>query len=181
VSEAMHPLAPHHLPGFIVAPGETDVLLTGSIIFLIALLMMLGSLYFWLHSLPERIAHGASQVQFQLVAVLALLALFTHNNVFWVAALLLAIVPIPDFWTPLSTMAESLARMAAGRGGRPAAADVPAASAPEAIAAGSSLSVNDAPLSQVRVVELADGKPFEAPSAPPDDQHRVPTNEERRS
>ncbi|WP_419693214.1 hypothetical protein ACN2CC_17925 [Mesorhizobium muleiense] len=68
-------LAPHHLPGFIVAPGETDVLFTGSVIFIIALLMMLGSLYFWLHSLPERIAHGASQVQFQLVAVLALLAL----------------------------------------------------------------------------------------------------------
>lgn len=178
MSEAMHPLAPHHLPGFIVAPGETDVLFTGSVIFIIALLMMLGSLYFWLHSLPERIAHGASQVQFQLVAVLALLALFTHINVFWVAALLLAIVPIPDFWTPLSTMAESLARMADGR--RQAPADMPAASAPEAIAAGSPLSVNDAPLSQVRVVELTDGKTFEAPSAPPDDQHRVPANEERR-
>jgi hypothetical protein len=176
MSEAMHPLAPHHLPGFIVAPGETDVLFTGSVIFIIALLMMLGSLYFWLHSLPERIAHGASQVQFQLVAVLALLALFTHINVFWVAALLLAIVPIPDFWTPLSTMAESLARMAAGRRQAPA----PAAAAPEAIAAGSPLSVNDAPLSQVRVVELTDGKTFEAPSAPPDDQHRVPANEERR-
>lgn len=179
MSEAMHPLAPHHLPGFIVAPGETDVLLTGSIIFLIVLLMTLGSLYFWLHSLPERIAHGASQVQFQLVAVLALLALFTHNNVFWVAALLLAIVPIPDFWTPLATMAESLARMAAGRRMHPVTADVPAIAAPEATA-GSSLTVNDPPLSPVRV-ERADGKPFEAPSASPDDQHRVPTNEERRS
>jgi hypothetical protein len=178
VSEAMHPLAPHHLPGFIVAPGETDILFTGSVIFLIALLMMLGSLYFWLHSLPERIAHGASQVQFQLVAVLALLALFTHNNVFWVAALLLAIVPIPDFWTPLSTMAESLARMAAAR--RQAPADMPAASAPEAIAAGLPPPANDVPLSQVRVVGLADGKTFEAPSAPPGDQHNVPANEERR-
>jgi nucleoid-associated protein YgaU len=75
-------------------------------------------------------------------------------------------------------MAESLARMAAGR--RQAPADMPAAAAPEAIAAGSPLSVNDAPLSQVRVVELTDGKTFEAPSAPPDDQHRVPENEERR-
>jgi hypothetical protein len=180
VSEAMHPLAPHHLPGFIVAPGETDVLLIGSVIFLIALLMVLGSLYFWLHSLPERIAHGASQVQFQLVAVLALLALFTHNNVFWVGALLLAIVPIPDFWTPLSTMAESLARMAAGRRLLPVNADVPAIVAPDAIVAGLPPAANDAPLSQVRV-ELTDGKPFEAPSAPSDDQQRVATGEERRS
>jgi hypothetical protein len=177
VSEAMHPLAPHHLPGFIVAPGETDILFTGSVIFLIALLMILGSLYFWLHSLPERIAHGASQVQFQLVAVLALLALFTHNNVFWVAALLLAIVPIPDFWTPLATMAESLARMAAGRRLHPVTADVPAIAAPEAIAAGLPPPANDVPLSQVRVVELADAKIFEASP----DQHNVPANEERRS
>ena len=69
-------------------------------------------MYFWLHSIPERISHGSSKIQFQLVAVLSLLALFTHNNAFWVGALLLALVPIPDFWTPLATMAESLAKMA---------------------------------------------------------------------
>lgn len=50
-------------------------------------------------------------MQFQLVGVLALLALFTHNNLFWVFALVLALIPIPDFWTPLSSMAESLAKM----------------------------------------------------------------------
>jgi hypothetical protein len=49
-------------------------------------------MYFWLHSIPERLAHGSSKVQFQLVAVMSLLALFTHNNAFWVAALLLALV-----------------------------------------------------------------------------------------
>jgi hypothetical protein len=46
------------------------------------------------------------------VAVLSLLALFTHNAAFWVAALLLALIPVPDFWTPLASMADSLARMA---------------------------------------------------------------------
>lgn len=107
----MHPAAPAHLPGFITAPGETDPLFVGSVIFLVVLLMALGSLYFWLHSLPERIAHGTGKIQFQLVGVLALLALFTHNNLFWVLALFLALIPIPDFWTPLSSMADSLARM----------------------------------------------------------------------
>lgn len=173
MSEAMHPLAPHHLPGFIVGPGEFDVLLSGSVVFLVALLMILGSLYFWLHSLPERIAHGASQLQFQLVAVLALLALFTHNNVFWVAALLLAIVPVPDFWTPLATMAESLARMA-GRGERLALPDVPVIAATDVIVA---VPLKEAPATDVQSTKLADGTTFEVPP-PSNDQQRV--DEERR-
>jgi hypothetical protein len=112
MSEAMHTAAPHHLQHFITAPGETDVLFTGSVIFLILAVMGIGSLYFWLHSLPERMSHGASQIQFQLVAVLSLLALFTHIHAFWIAALFLALIPVPDFWTPLASMADSLAKMA---------------------------------------------------------------------
>lgn len=116
-SVAMHPAAPVHLPGFITAPGETDPLLVGSVVFLIIAVMGLGSLYFWLHSIPERLAHGTGKIQFQLVGVLALLALFTHNNLFWVFALMLALIPVPDFWTPLASMADSLASMV--RRGRP--------------------------------------------------------------
>ena len=108
---SMHPLASHHLPGFITAPGETDILFVVSVAILIAAVMGLGVMYFWLHSIPERLSHGTGKIQFQLVGVLALLALFTHNNMFWVLALLLALIPIPDFWTPLSSMAESLAKM----------------------------------------------------------------------
>ena len=122
MSEAMHPMASHHLPGFITPPGETDVLFAVAIIFFLILAIAVGSLYFRLHSLPERIAHDASHIQFQLVAVLSLIALVTHNNVFWIAALLLALVPIPDFWTPLANMAESLAVMA-GRRLRPSSPD----------------------------------------------------------
>jgi hypothetical protein len=113
MSDTMHAAAPHDLPSFITAPGEADVLLTASAVFLVVLVLFLGSMYFWLHSIPERLAHGSSRHQFQLVAVLALLGLFTHNNAFWFAALLLALVPIPDFWTPLARMAESLTSMAA--------------------------------------------------------------------
>ena len=123
---AMHPAAPHYLPGFITAPGETDPLMVGSVIFLIILVMVLGSMYFWLHSIPERIAHGTGKIQFQLVGVLALLALFTHINLFWVFALVLALVPIPDFWTPLSSMANSLAKMVRPRGPPPDEAADPA-------------------------------------------------------
>lgn len=126
MSEAMHPMASHHLPGFITPPGETDVLFTVAIIFFVILIFAVGSLYFRLHALPERIAHGTSHLQFQLVAVLSLIALFTHNNLFWIAALLLALVPIPDFWTPLANMAESLGVLA-GRKLRPVSPEAPAA------------------------------------------------------
>jgi hypothetical protein len=122
--EAIHPMASHHLPGFITPPGETDVLFAVAIIFFLILAIAIGSLYFRLHSLPERIAHDASHIQFQLVAVLSLIALVTHNNMFWIAALLLALVPIPDFWTPLANMAESLAVLA-GRRLRPISPDAP--------------------------------------------------------
>ena len=110
---AIHPAATHHLPGFITAPGETDVLLNVMIVFLAATVLMVGILYFRLHALPEHMAHGTSKVQLQIVGVLGLLSLFTHNHIYWIAGLLLALIPVPDFSTPLKGMAESLAKMAA--------------------------------------------------------------------
>lgn len=127
MADAMHPAASGHLPAFIVHPGGTDYLMTGSAVFLVFLVFVLGALYFSLHALPERFAHGTSKLQFEVVAVLALLALFTHDYRFWVAALLLGLVPIPDFWTPLSNMAASLARLAARS---PLLPDVPAQTPP---------------------------------------------------
>lgn len=130
---AMHPAAPHHLPSFITAPGETDPFLVGAAIGLVVVVFALGSLYFRLHALPEHLAHGnASKLQFEVIGALALLALFTHNNWFWVAALLLALVPIPDLLSPLAAMAESLATIAGRRrrpddaSGAPPAADLAA-------------------------------------------------------
>ncbi len=121
-TEAINPLAPHHLPWFIVAPGETDYLFTVTGIFLLVMIVIVGNLYFQLHSLPERRAHHhTSAVQMEIVAVLALLALFTHNHVLWIAALLLAFVQIPDFSTPIYSMAESLDRLAKGTSGQPPA------------------------------------------------------------
>jgi hypothetical protein len=108
----MHPAATGHLQAFITQPGETDVLFNVMIVFLIVLIFAIGLLYLRLHALPEHMAHGGTKVQFQVVGVLALLALFTHNHLFWIGALLLALVEFPDFSTPLNSMARSLDRLA---------------------------------------------------------------------
>ena len=74
----------------------------------------MGLLYLRLHALPEHMAHGTSKVQMQIVGVLALLALFTHNHIFWIAALMIAIVQFPNFSGPLASMAQSLEKLAGG-------------------------------------------------------------------
>lgn len=106
--------ATDHLPFFIVGPGETDILFVGITIFLVIVVLIAGNLYFRLHAVPERMAHRAGSAQLQLVGVLALIALFTHNNLFWVLALLIAAFRIPDITTPLNAIATALE---AGRGG----------------------------------------------------------------
>lgn len=102
---------PDHVPFFITAPGQTDVLFGVVSFVLIGAVLAAGVLFFWLHSLPERMVHN--RAQFDIVAVLALLSLFTHIHAFWVAALLLALVKFPkfsvaDFSGPLDRIANSL-------------------------------------------------------------------------
>jgi hypothetical protein len=97
MNESLHPAASQHLPSFITAPGETDVLMVVLSIILVLAILMFGSLFFRLHTLPERMAHRSQKMQFEIVAVLGLLALFTHIHLFWVAGLLLALIDIPDF------------------------------------------------------------------------------------
>jgi hypothetical protein len=109
---ALHPLATHNLPFFITAPGETDVLMVVTGLFLAAAVVAFGVFYFRLHSLPEHIAHKADKVQMEIVSILCLIALFTHMHIFWIAGLLLAFIDIPDFGTPLRRIAGSVDRMA---------------------------------------------------------------------
>jgi hypothetical protein len=112
VSETLHPSAPHRLPGFISAPGDTDILMVVVGVVLIAAVLMVGNLYLHLHTLPERMAHKSQKLQFEIVAVLGLLALFTHNHLFWVIGLLLAMIDLPDFGTPLRRIAGSVEKIA---------------------------------------------------------------------
>ncbi|WP_306143168.1 hypothetical protein [Roseibium sp. MMSF_3412] len=112
MTEKMHELAPHHLPFFIPKADGSDQMMLTVLIALIVIILLLGTFYLYLHSLPERLAHKHGRIQFELVAVLGLLALFTHNQIFWVAALVLAFVQLPDFTTPLDTIASSASRIA---------------------------------------------------------------------
>jgi len=112
VSESIHPSAPHHLPSFITAPGDTDVLMVAIGIFLIVAILAVGNFYLQLHSLPERMAHKSQKFQFEIVAMLGLLSLFTHNHLYWVIGLFLAMIDLPDFSTPLRRIAGSVEKMA---------------------------------------------------------------------
>jgi hypothetical protein len=112
VNEQIHAMAPHHLP-FYLAPGSgTDVLMVVMGVFLVGTVLWVGTLYWRLHSLPERMAHKSEKLQFEIVAILGLLSLFTHIHLFWVAGLLLALIDIPDFGTPLRSIAGSVEKIA---------------------------------------------------------------------
>ncbi|MDF2618506.1 MAG: hypothetical protein K0S00_1165 [Xanthobacteraceae bacterium] len=129
-----HAAASGHLPFFITPPDGTDVLMGIAAVTLIGAVLLTGVLFLTLHSLPERMAHKGQKLQFEIVAVLCLLALFTHTHIFWVAALLLAFVDLPDFLSPLNRIARASETVA----GLPPPApvqpdpvpDAPAASAP---------------------------------------------------
>jgi hypothetical protein len=119
MAASLHPSAGHDLPSFITAPGETDVLMVVMGIILVLAVLGFGILFLRLHTLPERIAHRSHKLQFEIVAVLGLIALFTHMHIFWIAGLLLAMIDLPDFGTSLNRIAESTeknCRHASGRG-----------------------------------------------------------------
>ena len=71
-----------------------------------------------LHTLPERMAHKSHKLQFEIVAVLGLIALFTHMHIFWIAGLLLAMIDLPDFGGSLSRIAGSAEKIAGLQAGR---------------------------------------------------------------
>ena len=112
MTDQLHPMTPHHLPFYITTPGNTDVLMIVMGIFLVLTVLGVGNLYLYLHSLPERMAHKGQKLQFEIVAVLGLISLFTHMHIFWIAGLLLALIDIPDFGTPLSRIAGSVEKIA---------------------------------------------------------------------
>lgn len=101
-----------HIPGYL-AGATSDPLMTAVTALLVVTVLVGGVLYFKLHAVPEKIAHGKNHTQMQLIAILTLLALFTHNNIFWVAALIMAVVEVPNFITPLQSIAKSLEVIAA--------------------------------------------------------------------
>src|ERR1700692_1231237 len=107
-----NPIATTHLPFFITAPGDTDVLFNVTLWFVVACIILTGVIFLTIHSLPERMAHKSKKVLLDLIALLCLLALLTHEHLFWFAAIVLAFIDIPDFLTPVSRIAKSVEVMA---------------------------------------------------------------------
>lgn len=112
MTETVHPAAPHQLPLFLPGPDGSDALLVVMGIFLIFTILGAGILYLRLHSLPDRIAHRTQKLQFEIVCVLGLISMFTGMHIFWIAGLLLALIDLPDFSTPLRSIAGSVERLA---------------------------------------------------------------------
>ena len=156
-----HPIATEHLPSFITAPGETDVLMVVMVAVLAFSVLGFGVFFFRLHSLPEQIAHKSQKMQAELVAVLCLISLFTHMHIFWIAGLVLAMLELPDFGTPLNRIAgsaEKLAGLEPGEG----AARLPPATGAHAHHGGADLVPEvDAPVGH-------GGEPVVVPAARPD-------------
>jgi hypothetical protein len=84
----------------------------GTGIFLIVAVVAFGLLFLRLHTLPERLAHRGKKFQFEIVAVLGLIALFTHMHIFWIIGLLLALIDLPDITGPMRRIAGSTERLA---------------------------------------------------------------------
>lgn len=112
MDEQAHSAATEHMPMFITAPGSTDVLMVIMAVVLAVSVIAFGVLFLRLHTLPERIAHKGHKIQFEIVAILGLISLFTHMHIFWIIGLLLAFIDIPDFGGFLGRIAGSVEQMA---------------------------------------------------------------------
>lgn len=125
-----NPIATTHVPFFITAPGETDVLFNATLVILVGCVILTGVVFLTIHSLPERMAHKSKKILLDLIALLCLLALLTHNHFFWFVAIVLAFIDIPDFLTPVNRIASSVESMAGQEAGdKPA--DVSTSESPE--------------------------------------------------
>ena len=118
MSETAANVIQENLPFFITGPGESDVMFTAVSISLILIILGFGALYFTIQAIPDRLAEGTSKAQMQIVGILGLISLITLNNAYWVAALLLAAIRIPDLVTPFKSISRSLKKMSVGNRGQ---------------------------------------------------------------
>ena len=131
MSASPNPIATTHLPFFITPPGETDMHFNITLWFVVACIVLTGVVFLTIHSLPERMALKSKKVLLDLIALLCLLALLTHNHFFWFVAIVLAFIDIPDFLTPVNRIASSMESLA-GQEDDKKPADVSTSIPPEA-------------------------------------------------
>jgi hypothetical protein len=116
MAAGVNPAATDYVPVFFSAPDGSDVLMVVVGVILVLSVLCVGLLFLRLHTLPERIAHKRQKFQFEIVAVLGLLALFTHIHMFWVAGLVLALIDLPDFGGFFSRITHALEAIASNTG-----------------------------------------------------------------
>lgn len=110
----MHPMAPAHLPSFAPGMDGSDGMLFNTAIFLIIAITGIGILIFMIHAIPEKVAHKSRKAQMEIVSVLCLLSLLSHNHIFWVIGLFLAFVDFPKLGAPFNRIAVALERIGDG-------------------------------------------------------------------
>jgi len=76
-------------------------------------------------------AHKSKKILLDLIALLCLLALLTHEHLFWFIAIVLAFIDIPDFLTPVNRIAKSMESLAGQEAGEEPP-DVSTSNPPEA-------------------------------------------------
>lgn len=96
MNSIMTPEALELLPFWVTGPGETDGLKIVVAIVLVLVLAGFGALYFTIQAIPDRMASGAHKIQVQFVSVLGLVSLLTMNNTLWIAAILIAAIPLHE-------------------------------------------------------------------------------------
>jgi hypothetical protein len=136
MTASQNAMAPEHLPFFITPPGETDVLFNVTVVFVVLCIVGLGVIFFTIHTLPERMAHRTKKVQLDFVAILGLIALFTNEHIYWIAALILAFIDLPDFLTPMQRIASAVENLAPPEAAGDVAAGESAAGSAKPLAAG---------------------------------------------
>ena len=112
MSTSSHSAAPQHLPFYLPGPDGSDPVMVGTGIVLVVAVLAFGLLFLRIHMLPDHIAHRGKKTQLEVVAVLGLISMVTGIHAFWVAALLLALLDIPDFAGPMRRIAGSAERIA---------------------------------------------------------------------
>jgi hypothetical protein len=106
---------PSHLPWFITEPGQTDWLMLFTAIFLLVFVATVGVLMMRLLYLPLMMASQEQKVQYEIVGVPCILAMFSPGNFLWIAAVLVASIEFPDFTPLFDRIADAIQRISEAR------------------------------------------------------------------
>ena len=114
MSDQLHPMAPHHLPAFITAPGETDIWMVVMGIFLVLTVLAVGTSFAAAYVARTDGAQVAEIAVRDRRGAGAAGAVHPHPSVLG-RGLMLALIDLPDLGTPLRRIAGSVEKMAGNR------------------------------------------------------------------